>query len=538
MKIKVAMLLILGLLMQPLSYGAEADQNVPGTSNASMGAVATESPAPGLDKKIFLDLRDINVVDVLKFLAFEGSLNIVTSKNVQGRSTLLLKNVTIQDALDIIVVSNQLAYELKNDIIFVMTDEEYKQTYGESYNNKRKILTRVLKYAKPTYVLTALQSLQSAVGKIVIDEEMGSVIMMDTEDKLVAMDQLLARIDQPRETRVVQLQYAKAKDVELQLKPELDAKSVGTIYGDARSNKVIVTAYSGRMNEILPLIQSLDTVNKAVMVDVRILQLAINPKFDFGIDWEKTFAKSSNEALRSLDFHGAFPISSTVSTASSLGTVGRIAVGDVDEDEFATELKFLKQVQKTNILANPKLTILDREEAKINIGDRIPYVVTTTTGTGNNVSVSEEIKFIDVGVNLVVTPQINDDGFVTMKIRPEISSRTGTLITPAGAEIPLVNTTFVESTVVVRDGNTVILGGLRRDDFNETSKGVPHLMDTPWIGNLFKNRQEAINKTEIVIFLTPKLITGATNITGQPLQIKPDPSSLPKTLPPAVSIKT
>ena len=86
----------------------------------------------GLNKTIFLDLRDINVVDVLKFLAIEGNLNIVTSKNVQGRSTLLLNNVLIRDALDIIVLSNQLAYDVRNNIIYVMTEEEYFQLYGKN----------------------------------------------------------------------------------------------------------------------------------------------------------------------------------------------------------------------------------------------------------------------------------------------------------------------------------------------------------------------------------------------------------------------
>ncbi len=88
-----------------------------------------------LQKSIFLDLRDINVVDVFKFLAVQGGLNIVTSKNVQGRSTLVLNRVAIQDALDILVISNQLAYEIKSNIIYIMTEEEYLQTYGKNFND-------------------------------------------------------------------------------------------------------------------------------------------------------------------------------------------------------------------------------------------------------------------------------------------------------------------------------------------------------------------------------------------------------------------
>jgi len=487
-------------------------------------ARAHKKPA-GLDKTIFLDLRDINVVDVLKFLALEGNLNIVTSKNVQGRSTLVLKNVTIRDALDIIVISNQLAYEIRNEIIYVMTEEEYRQVYGESYNNKRKILTRNLHYAKPSYVMTTLQSVQSSVGKVIIDEETGSVIMIDTPEKLKEMDKLIDDMEQKLETKVVRLQYADAKDVEVQMKSKLDAKSVGSIYGDSRSNQLVVTAYPGRLEEVLPLIKSLDVKQKGILLEVRILQVLVNPKYDYGIDWEKAFWKNKHKSLQNLDFRGAFPISSSVSTATNLGTVGKIGVGKITQDDFEVAIKMLKQVDKTNVLANPRLMVMDRQEAKINIGDKIPYIQTTTTGTGNNVSISEEIKWVDVGLQLMVTPVINDDGFVTMKIRPEISARTGTLVSPNKNEIPIVNTTFVESNVIVKDGVTVILGGLRRHDLTEKRMGLPFLMDIPFLGEFFKSRSESIKITEIVILITPKLVSGGDVITGEALKIKP--SKLP-----------
>jgi len=475
----------------------------------------------GLDKTIFLDLRDINVVDVLKFLAIEGNLNIVTSKNVQGRSTLLLKNVTIHDALDIIVISNQLAYHVMGDIIYVMTEAEYIQSYGKTYNDKKKVQTRILKYAKPSYALAALQNIQSSIGKVIIDEETGTVIMIDTEEKLVQMAKLLDDIENKLETKIIKLNYATAKDVEAQLKSKLDAKAVGNIMSDTRSNQLIISGYPERLKELLPVIKSLDVKTRAVLIDVRILQLSINPKFDVGIDWEKTFTGSKSKLLKSLDFKDAFPISSSVSSDTSLGSVGKIAVGNLTANEFTTALKANKQIQKSNVLANPRLMILDRQEAKINIGDKVPYIVTTTTGTGNNVSTSEEVKFIDVGITLVVTPIIDDNDFITMKIRPEISSRTGTLTTPAKAEIPLVNTTFIESSIVVKDGKTIILGGLRRDDLSQSDKGIPYLMDMPVVGHFFKSRSDSATKSEIVIFISPKIVTGDQNNVPEPIAIKP-----------------
>jgi len=284
---------------------------------------------------------------------------------------------------------------------------------------------------------------------------------------------------------------------------------------------VIVSAYPDRMAEVLPLIAELDAQTKAVAIDVRILQLTINPKFDYGIDWEKVFLRSSGTTLRSLNLRGAFPISSSVSTSSAIGTIGKIAVGAISVDSFTSDIRALKQVSQTKILANPRITVLNGEEAKINIGDRVPYVVTTTTGTGTNVTVSEEIIFIDVGLSVTVTPTINDDGYIIMAIRPEISSRTGTLTTPQKAEIPLINTTFVESTVIVKSGESVILGGLRRDDVTQFDRGVPFLMDVPIFGHLFKSRADTTTRSEIVMLISPVILSPEESYIDVPIRLKP-----------------
>ncbi len=528
----IPMLVLAGVLLWPaggLPLQAQVDDDVeiyPNVSSEMEEFGDMEEPA-GLDKKIFLDLRDINVVDILKFLAIQGGLNIVTSKNVQGRSTLVLRNVKIQDALDIIVISNQLAYEIKNDIIYVMTEDEYVQQYGKSFNDKRRIMTTSLKYVKPSYVASVLEAAQSAIGKVIIDEETGTVIVIDVPEKLDEMRLLLSDMERKLKTAVVELQYADAKQVEAQLKLQVDAKSVGTVFADERSNQVVVSAYPERLDEVVQLVKSLDKQTPGILLEVRILQLTLNPKYDFGVDWEKAFLKETNNtALRNLNFAGSFPIDSAISPAafapvgSNIGTVGKIGIGELTADDFQIEVKALKEVQNTKVLANPRIMVLNREEARINIGDRIPYVITTTTGTGNNTSVSEEIKFIDVGLSLIVTPVINEDGFITIKIRPEISSQINTLVTPTNNRIPIVNTTFVESTVIVKDGVSVVLGGLIRDDFNETNQGIPVLMDIPVVGQMFQNRNEEYQKSEIAIIITPKIVNGSRDVLDEPIEIK------------------
>ncbi len=240
-----------------------------------------------------------------------------------------------------------------------------------------------------------------------------------------------------------------------------------------------------------------------MLIEVRILQIILNPKYDYGIDWSNPFGNRHNRYWRNMNVKSKFPISSTV---SSVGTLGSITYGALNADFLQFNISALKQVSDSKVIARPRLTATNNQEANIHIGDTIPYVTSTTTGTGDTATVSEAINFIDVGIKLKVTPTINDDGYVTMKIRPEISSRTKDIETPQGAEIPQVNTTFVETTAIVRDGETVIIGGLKQLTNSLSKQGIPGLMDVPIAGNLFKNEGKELKDTELVIFLTPHIV--------------------------------
>jgi type II secretory pathway component GspD/PulD (secretin) len=386
-----------------------------------------------------------------------------------------------------------------------MTEPEYQAMYGRKFNDNSKLKIVYLKYARPSYVLTALQNIRSNLGKIVIDEDNGTVVMIDTAEKIAEMEKAINEMEYRTETKVIPIMHAKAEAVAAQLKSKVDAKSVGSIQFDERSNQVIVTALPDRLKEAEEIIKALDVKTKAVLLEARILQVTLNPKFDIGINWEKAFTGSSNKVLRSLDFKGAFPISSDISS-----TFGKIAVGNIDDNEFTVALTALKQVNSTKLLANPKIVVVNNQEAKIHIGDTIPYVTTTTTGTGDTATTSETVNFINVGIQLLVTPTISDTGLISIKIKPEISSKTGDYTTPKLAKIPIVNTTLVDTTVLVQNGNTVIIGGLSQKNKIANKMGIPGLMNVPIVGRLFSNESDSFTNSEIVIFITPHIVSGET----------------------------
>ncbi len=455
-----------------------------------------------LDREITLDVREMNVVDVLKFLALKGDFNLVTSSQVQGRVTLYLKNVKIKDALDIALISNGLAYHVERDIIHVITDQEYEYMYGRRFNEKDIVEIITLKYAKPSYVLSALEGVKSTLGRVIIDEDTGSVVLIDTPESIDKMKMIIGQIENPLETIVYSLQYAKAVGIVDQLKAKVDANTVGSVTADERTNSVIVRAYSGRKTEVEKLIKGLDVATKEVLVDMRVIQVVFKPQMDFGIDWDAEFAS------KDVKFSSFMLDENNLASSDNLfSKYGRIGIGFMDGDGFEARIRALKQVSDTKILSNPKILVTNNEEAKIHVGDTVPYIISTTSGTGENAITSEDVRFVDVGLKLGVIPTINDDGFITIVMKPEISTVTGT-IASAGGGIPKVNKTMIETTVMVKDGMTVVMGGLKKDNKVSVNRGVPVLMDLPFLGNFFQSRSESIESTEIVIFITPHIIKG------------------------------
>ena len=149
-----------------------------------------------------------------------------------------------------------------------------------------------------------------------------------------------------------------------------------------------------------------------------------------------------------------------------------------------------------------------KRQAKIHVGDTVPYIVATTNGTGENAITSDDVRFVDVGLKLSVIPTINDDGMVTMKLTPEISEVVKEVTSSEGSSIPEVNKTEIETTVMVKDGQTIVMAGLRDQNKVHTKKGIPGLMDLPLIGGAFSRTSDTLTNTEIVILITPHIVKG------------------------------
>lgn len=514
-KLKFLIIFLIGLAGS-ITYFTFAGAQTDDEGQAIQPIMMTE-PKDSLDdrmaRKITLDVRDMNIVDVIKFLAEKGDFNVIIAPSVQGRSTLLLHDVDIKDAMDIVVISNKLAYHIDDDIVQIMTAGEYEAMYGKQFSDKTVVSIVHLQYAKPSYVLAALDNMRSNRGKIIIDEDTGSVVLVDTPQSVALMKKAIEQIEQPLDTMVFDLKYAKADVVAEKLRTRIDAKAVGTITADERSNEILVRVFPGRRDEVEKTIRSLDVPTKEVLIEARVLQIVINPTYDVGMDITSPITSGGHQQLNlsssALDESVLNAAAASGSSADNLANnFGRISVGNFSANDFTAAIRALQQVSDTKILSTPQILVTNNEEAKIHIGDTVPYIVATTNGTGENAITSDDVRFVDVGLKLSVIPTINDDGMVTMKLTPEISEVVATIKSAEGSTIPQVNKTEVETSVMVKDGQTIVMAGLRNQDKVHTKKGIPGLMDLPLIGGAFSRTSDTLTNTEIVILITPHIVKG------------------------------
>ncbi|MDP2940724.1 MAG: TonB family protein, partial [Candidatus Omnitrophota bacterium] len=202
-------------------------------------------------------------------------------------------------------------------------------------------------------------------------------------------------------------------------------------------------------------------------------------------------------------------------------TAGALIVGTKNGDpsavgKYKAIVDLLRTIGDTKILSSPRIMVLNNQEAKILVGSKDAYITSTTSqAAGSTTVTSQTVNFVDVGIKLFVTPTINRDGFVTMKIKPEVSSSKRTDITSDGkiTQIPIVTTSESETTVMVKDGVTIIIGGLQKDKREKLVKKVPILGDIPIIGHAFRNTSDDLTKTELVILLTPHIMSGESTFS-------------------------
>ncbi len=448
-------------------------------------------------ERVTLQFQGVDIREVLKILAEQAGFNLVAGRNVAGQVTLFVKEVDPWEAFEVILAANELAYERQGEILSIMTQRDYELLHGQPYQDRRVFKSMILRYSKVADVSRALTQMKSNIGRVIADEATNTLILMDTPTLVEQMSGLAQGMDQPLETRIFPINYGTVKALTPVLQ-EAVTKGVGRVLADERSNQAAVTDYPAKLEEIGRIVQAFDERSRQVLIDAKILQVTLSDKFQLGIDWEVL-------ARENITIKGPNALNLTAGGSLKIAQAALSSAGD-----YKILVEALRTFGNTRILSEPRITVLNNQEAKILVGSKEPYVTTQISQTGTGTAVTAEtVNFIDIGVKLFVTPTISRDRFVSMKIRPEVSSRTGTLTTGQKNEVPIVETTEAETVLMVEDGGMVILGGLIKDEVSKDQQRIPFLGDLPVLGIPFRSTKETVKKTELVVFLTPHVLTGS-----------------------------
>jgi len=443
------------------------------------------NPVFSADKLVSIDADQAEIVSVLKSIAQQAGSNIVVSNSVTGTVTLTLNNVPLNDALKAVLKSNNYFYEQSGDIINVFSYDELQQE-----ERFAKTTTRVytLKHASVSDLWRPLLSVKSPRGRVEINEKTNQVIVTDTLEKIAEIEIAVQRLDQEVVLKKYRLLFATASDIKTKLEQIIPAAK-GEIFTDDRTNSVVIKATPVILQNIDELITGWDVPGKQVLIEAKILQVTLDNNVKTGIDWEYLKGK--------FDLKGSF--------AQNITTGGIFQVGTLSRSNYQTVLEMLSSTSDTDVLSAPRVVVMNGKEASILVGSSEPYLVQTKdTDTG---LITTETKFMDVGIKLIVTPTIAENGYVVMSVHPEVSSARRV----AEVENALaVDTTQADTTLMVKDGDVVILGGLIKDSNKTTVNKVPILGSIPLVGLFFRNDVKEKVKQELVVFITPHLMEANT----------------------------
>jgi type IV pilus assembly protein PilQ len=323
-------------------------------------------------------------------------------------------------------------------------------------------------------------------------------------------------------TRVFRLNYAGADDV----KKPVDAirgaagrKGVTSV--DTKTNSLIVTDTQEGLKEVEDLIPALDKKPSQVDIEAKIVEVSLDDRTSMGISWAfaRSAAGGNSYGASSLSFtnpgtsaaSSALPIAPappasggtgvhlfTDDAGKALESVGFSYIHGEAAYLLAAQLTLLANNNRLKVLSNPHIVTTNNEEANIDVVSKIPY----QTSTISNGTIATSISTVEAGVKLKVKPTVNADRRITLKVHPEVSNTAGATFTGAP---PVINTRDADTTVVLRDGETIAIGGLITENTQKIVQGIPLLMNIPILGYLFKTSTDSKQRVELIVFLTPKI---------------------------------
>ncbi|MDD5773179.1 MAG: type IV pilus secretin PilQ [bacterium] len=395
---------------------------------------------------ISMDFREVDINNVLRMFSYKSGLNIVAGSEVQGKITLRLSKVPWEQALKTILEINGFTYEKTGNII------------------------RVASVAK-------IKSDQKAR----VEEELSNLKAVESAKPLI-----------PLNTKTIFVSYASVDEMKETLLKIISER--GSIMTDKRTNSMVISDIPENIKKIEEMVAILDRRTPQVIIESKLIQIKSDDTKRLGINWGAPDGTAGG--IKTINPNGRANID--VGMLPAVSGTSNITVGTVF-DNFALNaaLHAMLDMGTTELLASPKVCTLDNEKAIITIGKKVPIRLLDEDGR-------PVTRLVPVGIKLEVKPHITADNHISMQIKPEVSFIEPQPVSKGEIEI---NTTEAETFVMVKDSQTAVIGGLIRKDISETENKVPFLSNIPFLGFLFKNKANSDSRNELLIFVSPHIIT-------------------------------
>ncbi len=451
--------------------------------------------------RISVDFRDADINDVLRILSVKSGVNIVATKDVYGSVTIKLDDVSWYEALKTILRTYDLGYERQGNIITVTSMEKLTQQKEAEMklSEIQPVVTEVftLKYLDAEDVKDTLQPQLSSRGTI-------TVLKMTAESGW---------------------QFSSGARGENLVKSTKEDKPKS-----ARSKTLIVSEIPAYLEKIKKVIKELDVLPQQILIEARIMEVSEDALRDIGFDWGtgSTGAESSsitsvsagkNKSGNAVFSIGGHSLGSEVEPSGFSPKAGTDFSGvepynaglellfkKLSGTQFEVILHALEEDARANTLSAPRIMTLNNQEATIMIGTKYPILKKeyTVTSSGASTVSGENLDYYqDIGIQLNVVPQISDDKYINMVVHPSVTSYTSTIGTNS---YPVIETREAETRILIKDNQTVVIGGLLKDVKKKTVTGIPFLKDIPLLGVLFSRDTNDTEKIDLLIFITARII--------------------------------
>jgi general secretion pathway protein D len=395
-------------------------------------------------------------------------------------------------------------------------------------------------------ILTSLTAQPRADGaqvttSLVADARTNSVLIGGDKSERLRLRALIAHLDTPLEdggdTQVRYLRYANAEELATKLQQQMtsqlqaaagQAATAGgsaaqpnsiSVWADTQTNALVINAPPKVMRSIMLIVDKLDIRREQVLVEAIIVEVIADKTAELGVTWAVEGA-GSNTPIGVTNFPdfgpgvvqigGAAGSGGQVDPTGLIGSGITLGIGRISDSgvSFAAIATALQGNADTNIISMPSIVTTDNEEATLNVGQEVPFLSGSYSSTGNvggSVNPFQTIQREQIGVKLAITPQINEGDSLLMTISQEISN----IAESAQAVDLITNQRIIETTVIVDDGEILVLGGLLEDVLRESEQRVPVLGSIPILGNLFRSRKTDKIKTNLLVFIRPKILRNA-----------------------------